>query len=793
MGANIIQREYQDPITGVWLPFLRENAQGKINARVRYENEYYIGSGASNTFTIQGLAVILQYGNWQDEDNIAIVAGQTVTIEFSNGGTAVSATRTITDVNAGTFYIDSVISGYTNSVFPSGALSGMRIFMDQAPASVEFDFNLSQQNNPVPDSIIDGTVNRFKVDGVDALALYTPVTMIQQGQYKSGGHVEDVTLEIESFTSGVRGISRTILIEYTFYQWGIIQDGFPEPTYYPLSPYQNIRNYTQNNNLDGVQNAVSPLTTGNLAPYNLNFANGGNPYSTSSIQWYDFQGNSISAPDYSNECTFVAVVNAPANQSASNSKYKIALTWRPIDDSRYKNKPDRLGEVLKWNVPDTVFINSVLPDPTTYTGLTDDTSRFDLTNVHYVVTASTVTISGKIIPVNMESFFSSIPDGDREITLSTSISDYLLDDDSTDRVQLILWKGDIIDAPTLGVQYPYVFNSILEDHAGNNITSNTTPNTTTNDDLLYRSRFQLLKGVTYDGVRAEIFAENDITGERFQLEEYFFDFTETQFGVQQNGVYEWNRTINRGFLLPITSDRNIVSLKRSANLDTPTLYGMEIRYGFMSRIESWIANSSVNDYFFDNTLLNNGKNQNWQRFTDGDWQLNVAYYVRRNDVDDFQIYRPKTRPFDDDSSFTYGTPVITDVNGNTYNGLVQFNTSPLLKVEIPVDFVNSYLNEWFTVQLRNYQGTTIGFISSVLDRDNIVLPNALEPVNGETKLKTNIVGNSATLEFNVNTSIVSVENVSLVVRSHTDVSDDDGAIFGNGDLIEFGNGDILVW
>lgn len=770
MGAQIIERSYQDPITGDWLPFLRENALGKVNAFIRYENEYYVGSGTTNTFTVSGLAITIQNGEWQDEDKIAIVAGQTVTIEFDDGATTNTFTKTITDVNGNTFFIDSVMTGYTNNVFPSGALSGMKIYMDQAPASVEFDFNLTQEASPVAESVIDGNVNRFKVDNVDTLALSTPVAMTQMGQFKSGGHIENVTLEIEDDDSGPRNISRTIKINYTFYQWGIIQDGFPEPDYYPLAPYQNARNYTVNNNLDGIQEAKSPATTGNLAAYNQNFSFGGNPYSTTSCSWFDSQGNQIDGPDYSNECTFKAVVNAP-NQSTTLSRYKIGLVWRPLDSSRYQDKADKIGEVLKWSLAnDTIFQHSTTPDTTVYTGLTDDNARFDLTDLQFLVNGTTLNVNGKVIPVNMESFFAGvnpIPDGDRELTLSISIADHSLDADSTDRVELQLFKGDCIDAPTIGIQHPYVFNENLLDHAGINITANTTPNTTTNDDLLYKSRFQLEKNTVYDGVRAEIYVLNDITNERFTLESNYFDFSDTASGAYVNGIHEYNKTINRNFLLPITSDRNVIKLERSQNLDTPTLYGMQIDYGFVSRIESWIANPDVANHFFDNNLLNNGKNENWERFTDGDWQLYIAYYVVQNDVSDFQVYNVKTRPFDDDPNFTYGTPTLTMANGTVVNGIGHDPQNPSLNVQIPVTYTNPFLDEWFTVQLRNFQGAAIGFISTEHDRDNVQVPNALEPTTGETRLKKTISGTTAILEFEINTSLISVNNVSLAVRSYS--------------------------
>tara|TARA_R110000772_G_scaffold107325_1_gene209644 strand:- start:148 stop:2553 length:2406 start_codon:yes stop_codon:yes gene_type:complete len=798
MSATIIERSYRDPITGDWLPFLRENAMGKVEAFVRYQNEYSIGFDSSFTFESNGLQINLQYGNWQDEGNIGLVAGSVITFYWSDGATNYAEARTITDVNGGSIFINTPLpSIYAYNTFPSGTIGGTpSIRIDKTPASVEFDFNLAQQSNPNASSVLDGNVTRFKLDGVDLLSVGSVVPMVQSGQFHSGGHVKDVTLEIQSETDGASNITRTIKISYTFYQWGVLQSGYDEPNYYPLAPYQDVRNYIQNGNLDGLQRATSPATTGNLAAYGENFYNGGNPYTFTSIQWFDLLGNQIDAPDYSNNCTFLAIVDAPF-QSTTLSKYKLSSTLRPIDDTRYQNKAARIGEVLRWNVSDTIYNHSATPNPAIITGLTDSVNRFDFTDIKFFVNGGNLEVSGKLQPINMVDYFEGVNGvggiaiGDRKMTISISLSNHSLDADSTDRVELKIWDGDLIDAPTLGVQYPYVQNEYLVDHAGNNIIDNSTPNTTTSDDILYKSHFLLEKNVVYDGVRAEIFVQNDITGERFTLESNLFDFSDIQYGAYQNGIHEWNRTIDRNFLLPISSERNIISVKRATYFDTTTMYGMEIRYGFLSRIESWIANGNVNDYFFNAALLNNGKNQNWQRFTDGDWQLKVAYYPIKNDTSDFQIYSPKTRPFNDDTNFQFST-VLTQSNGTVVNGIAVDPQNPLLNLKVTVIYTVPLLDTWFTLQLRNKEGAAIGFISTVLDRDNINVPNALKQLSTETKLKKTIASNTAILECNINTSLVNVNEVTLIPRAHTLTDDKDHLIDTSGFYFKTTWGDYLI-
>jgi len=789
MACNIIERKYTNAYSGTQLSFLQEDALGKVSAFVRYENEYYVGSGASSPFVMNGLACSLQSGNWTDY--IALIPGIDITIQFSNGGSSSLYVRQITEVVGDTFYMSAPLpSPFDTATFPSGALSGMRISLNQAPESVEFVFNLAPTDTPSENSVIDGNTNLFRVDNIGSLAVGVPTPMIQVGQYKSGGHVYDVTLTLES-VGGVRGISRFYKIDYSFNQWGVIQDGFEEPEY-ELSPFHSIRNYTESGNLDGVQSVDSPITTGNIAAYNQNFANGNNQYELSSISHADYLGNPIDGVDFSNPSTFTAVISA-TDQSQTLSKFQIGLTWRPRDAARYQDKPFLLGEMLKWNIPNTIFNHSLTPDATVYQGLTSDGSRFDLTDIQFEVSATNVTVTGKVIPVNMIDFFENvndpIPIDDRRITIHAALSNHLLSANVSNRAHIKLYDEDVIDAPTLGIQFAGVFNEFLYDHAGNDITTNTTSNTTTGDDLLYTSRFTLQKNTIYEGVRTRVFIKNDVTLEEETLEDNFFDFADTSDGVYINGVHEYNKTIERSALLPVASDRNHISLKRSVNLDSATEYGMELEYGFISRIESWIANNGIPDYFYNPSLPNNGKNQNWARFTDGDWQLFIGYYPRINDVDDYQEYNVKTRPFNDDPNFTYDVQLFLS-DGTPITGIAVDPQNPLITAQITITHATAFLNEWFELTLREKDGPVIGFMSSVLDRDNVKIPNVLQPTTGNTRIETSISGSTAVIKCVINTLQISANSVYLIPRVYTEEDDADYQQYENNDVKQFENGDF---
>ena len=171
-----------------------------------------------------------------------------------------------------------------------------------------------------------------------------------------------------------------------------------------------------------------------------------------------------------------------------------------------------------------------------------------------------------------------------------------------DRVSLKLFDEDNYDAPTLGVQHPYVVNEYLINHGFVDITADD-PATTTEDDVLYQSLFRLEEGKEYDGLRVRYWAYNSATGEEFTLEDLFIDFDNQPFIA---GVHEVDYILNRGFNLPPSTDRNIISLQRSPVNDIAGFYALQLNYGYLSRWEYWVANANVDDFFFDANEPNNG-------------------------------------------------------------------------------------------------------------------------------------------------------------------------------------------
>jgi hypothetical protein len=686
----------------------------------------------------------------------------------------VTINKTITYVNGNTMYLDSALAGYGVATFPtSGSYSGMLITSNTTlPQGAEFYFNLSPTGSASNNSVIDGQVNRFEVQALDTLAVSASANM-NQLNLKSGGLVKDVVITRTADTTIVLNSlgSRTYknyTIDFKFIQWAIIQDGFNPPSYYNASadvtPTVEVNTSVIYGNPNGKQTAFNGAQFANTGYFDENFNGGAAAYTKESISWEDLNGDPIEQMDYSNNCTFTAVINAQ-NQDTINSIYRIGLAFLPLDPAIYQNLPNHIGNNLLINAPDVDFNHSVTPDATNRVGYANDAgAQFDIDNLQFeIISATQVQVTGRIKPINTSdetiNYFEQFPDGERKMLLFVQVGDYTKTGQYSDEVNVIIYEDDNYDAPTLGVQIPDVISEQVLDHGNLDVTSNAFPNTTTEDDVLYKSTFLLPENVEYEGVRARIYAHNTTTGEEFTLEEVFIDFDNVPF---VNGIHEANEVIPRNFVLSPNSNRNHISLVRNSGADILGKYGLDLEYGFLNNWRYWLAQSNANAaQFFNSSQANNGLNKDWQHYDlVGDWILRLSYYTRFEGVDDFNNYQFKIRPYEDEVNVS-AVPTITRISDNT---------NPTAYVademhELQVDFIwnQTFTDEWAMLTMENKEGARIGVISSINDHGGDAT-NPFQPLAGETKLKLTNLGTTLRAECLVDASNISVADISPTYR-----------------------------
>jgi len=759
---------------------LSENAGDWATGEELFISRVSSGSGTSNVFTYSSIGGIYRItrasGTW---DENGFVSGQNIVLREAS---VADEANVVASISGNTLYLANPYTKYPDpTTFPnSGAgISGLLVFSTDVSEQIDFYFNLAPNTTSTIQSVIDNEVNKFSISGaaLTGLAPAGTVPMVQQGN-QSGGLIKDVILEFE----GIFDDYFRYTITYKFWDWGVIQDGVSEPSYYNgtenLKPVVKIDALAQIGNSNGILTRTSVPDDANTGGYGENFNQGVNNYELQSISWLDYLGNPIAGMDYSNWCSFTAIVTAPS-QSTVTSRYYLGLVFRPEDTTIYKNKLDSIGKNLLLNAPEVSFPHSLAPDGSTKVGYTNsDGVRIDFTGIHFELSGSTLTIKANVEPnTAAKAYFDAIPNGGRKMTLWASMGSDAALVPSSDRVSEILYNEDCIDAPTLGVAYPYVVDKIVTDHGLRDIT-NTPTVITTEDDVLFASTFRLKEGIEYDGVRTRIYMKNNSTNEEFDLESTFFDFSNTPF---VNGVYIFAETINRGFGLPPTSDRNLIRLERNALVDIIGFYGLKLDYGFLSRWEYWLAQNNADNDFYNVNLPNNGQNKNWQEYSaHADWQLMISYYVRKDGVDDFVDQEIDVRPYDDEDV----TTVVTYTRLSDGTNPTALVANELFEIEAVMTWnvgLFDPLDHWAEVTIEDFEGGNRWVLSSLLDQGN-VNANPEKPITGQTKLDIAILGNVATLKFLVDTSVVSANSVSLGYRIYSNEALPVGAKITEDDL-----------
>jgi len=755
---------------------------GEMNFSVRFSR----GSGVSNkiTWKQQGSNYWFysQTGDWADQ---GFLVGDTITASYTFYAVlapwqAQSKTFTILYISGQEMYVDQPFT--LNPVVPfdptfqhidgrqfptDNYVSGILILADRQPASVDFEFNLTPNGSFLLNSLIDNELNRFQLDVVTGIPTGVPQAMTQLIN-KSGGLIKDVDITLMA-TPG--GGWRDYRIRYKFIQWCFLQDGIEPPNYYATSdcvaPVCRVKAFAEYGNPNGVQVATSENIEANTGFYDENYNGVVSLYQSTGTSWVDALANPIDKLDNSGLSSFTATIEAP-NQVNPNSTYRIGLVWRPINGTFYQNKVlTNVGENLLLLAPEIDFIADGIVDPTLYLGLEDENgARWDFQNLKFEITGATeITVSGDVIPnAQATALFAGVPSGGRKSTMWVSIGDFNSDDTPlSKRVSLRIFDEDNYDAPTLGVQIPNVVDEAIIDHGGNDV-SFPLPQTTTEDDVLYRSNFQLISGLAYEGVRANIHVYNTVSEEQFTLEEIFFSFASVP---QIAGVFQPNFITNRGFNLPPTSDRNQISLIRNPSIDAGPLYGLTLEYGYLSRWEYWLSQPNVDNDFFDILEQWNGKNKDWQRYSNsGDWVVRIAYFTRLAGVDDFNYKEVGIRPYEDDVnlSTTWDLEVLS-------TGVFPTNLVANELHEITATLVwaiGAYTNPWAEMTIEDFESGNRWVISSVLAHGGIA-SNPLQPILGATELDMTFPAvNIAVLKAYLDTNVVSANKVCVSARIYSE-------------------------
>jgi hypothetical protein len=646
-------------------------------------------------------------------------------------------------------------------------LISLELIQTDAPEKIEFDFNLTNPNAPSLNSLIDGEINRFSYNNLDALSIGGSAPM-NQINFKSGGLIKDVNV----IYSSIVGSQRIYYVDFNFFNWVYLQNGNNNPSWFDgidtVGAINRVRMFAQANNPNTVMEAVSNNNIGNCGGFNENFNTGNETYSLDNVIYKNANGDVVSGIDYCNLTSFEAVINAPAGElDTVQSRFNIGMSWIPSDEDDYQNKLQNFGHNTALVTPNNTFSNNATPDPTVYNGYQN--SFFDVSwsfkNLTFFITSPTqITVSGEVFPTVNNSYFGTLGQGEAKHTLWVSSYRNDIVDNKRLSTSVKLYDTDVVCTPPKGISldldtkiYDHVFNEIVD-------------TTTTEDDVFIRTELTLRKNVVYESLKVGFEMYNTVTEEYFDLEQFVFNFDSIPF---INGIYEVNENITRPYNVPPISNRNKILFRRYTLNDSAIAYGLIIDYTWLNDWRYWLAKSNADNDFFNASESNNGLNKDWQHYTDNpDWVFRYKLLLQKDGIANFNNTEIVIRPYEDEDVTTVTTFVDTS-DGSTPTTLISDTIMEVTSVLTWNTGVYDALTSWSASTIEDFEGANRWLLSSFWQQGNVG-DNPLKSLIVADTLDVQIYNNIATFKYLIDTNDLNAQNVSLTQRIY---SEDKG--FGN--------------
>lgn len=719
MPLQIIDHYYTDSL-GRTNKQIKDNAFDPVTTTVIVEIDSVINLSASVQVVKNGNVFTLTNGTWQE----VIGASDGANIDFSLGKKLTPViTTTATWVDGADMYLAN------DGNFPDGAYTKGFFEMTDSMEGFNLWYNLVKNNyNGTRYSLIDGNTQRFDVKLVNALTVGGGTDQLKQFGNKSGGSIMSGTVDrIADVSSKQR------------YQFDIdfkIWMGIDSSPYYAddcIGDFIQIHalpDFTNSNVYLSVTNKVNGDT--GLENEALN---GGSPdYTLTSITWTDSAvSTTFEAFDYTQNSRFEIVIEKDSGNFNAGDKFDLKMFFIANDSAEYENlaKPHDNNIMLCMN--STPIAQST---PTTVAGNENsNNSGIDITNLNFVTSGSTLTVTGIVEPnANFTTEFEARAEDDRKYKIWVVCQDATLGIVDKDKVNVLAdFQDSVKDILPLG-NWSGLNTFEMLDHNSTSL-ANPAP-IITEDDLLMNIDFTLPKSTTNDWSYIEMrcIAERISTGDRFTLESTNYDIS--NLPAMPDDTLSVSFTEDRGFKLP--SNRRTIEVGRKSSLDTGSDFGVYVLYPFISRYEYWFKLITADTYFYGN------RKKNWEVYSaDADWQLKFELALGNDDGEYIDSFNFNITDYDQWGETPGSSIIWKDQSGTVLTKPLMDEISHLI-VEHELDTETWNGNEWGIIRIRPKEGAPQWYLSTVFDITDT--NNPLVPRSGETRCKMTVSGSKVTLE-----------------------------------------------
>ncbi len=658
MGVDVYGRDYENRYRAEVVDWLLGNVGDwqKLTLTTRFAVE--IKFTTQSILMVEGTSdmVITNGAGWS---SYGFDVGDEINFEFryrfydTDGNldveTMFTHTRNVTAINGVTMTVDGAsLADGTFNTFPYNSnqvkADQVIVWADKRPEGAILtyghienadadSFNLS--------SFIDGTKTR-----IAALNMHTMGTSLvpmdfmgnQSGMSiksamvayiaKIGTHSYDFTFELEfmlsSFFEDLTNFETQTAPSQVFDASSLTDNfeiiGFPEWN----NPNLQIKNVMANTK-----------RLGNTGWFNENFNGLDNNFTLKSVEYTDvLTSQPLQRLSYGSEVRVKAVIGGVGSLADGLTKNSLGFIWLPEEESYYKVHETPFHENLKVNTAggfgSGVFVNSPTAGVTTYNGFSiDSDTRMDVKDVHFYEDSGDLVYEATWKPTpEFTAFVDALDEADRNYALWISVADRTIVTNFSDRVNILLDYNymEIFIAP-VGAWSPMAIDFYNHPQSGVGAKIGCGGNIFVEDDILTRADFNVdIADVIPNAIQFTIEAVNTTTLERFELQKFKVDLS--IFPIDGAGVPQWNYNDIRGFKLEVGNNKNWVKVQRNASTDLGTSYGYTAYFAYKVRWEDWILRTGVPADFFDNTLLNNGFNNDWfHYFETVGWEVRFAIYL----------------------------------------------------------------------------------------------------------------------------------------------------------------------
>ena len=773
MPITIVNKEYTD-IYGNTKTYYESNAGDITEIEILLLEQILVISNATNYLQFNALqdTIVSSSKDWLKEG--FRVNNPVITAKYSSAGTLITQVGAnivnIYGTNNNTIQLDtlntSVIPNISNGEYFAiwDANTGNRF--EELVLSVNHTNN-GQTGNQF--SAIDGEATRliFDIKNAPNYPFFPSGQIIASTAINNKSGQYDVIAELETTTLSPLAYGGTIGTGYvTKLRIRLINSGILTPS---LFNYTNcIKPYLA---IEYARYLGEPF---NRSTYIINDdANTGffnEAYNVGIVDATLVQGITTLAYDAPTTGQIIVNTNTPTSDVA------LGLSYAPIDEAYYKNKPYTQSE-LGFTIPSTPAF--VLATPTTSpTNPTGANYTIEITNT--TIVGTTITIDFIFTPNSFfDTFFNDREEGDRLFYVWVKVAS----------VNLLAFAGQLESNPPIGGLINMVQN-IFIDHSQNVTDSTSTAlgyEANIEDDLAFIGKFRLSLNEIVESFTARIEAYNTTTEDSFTLASAFFSFS----GIPVvSGKYILNEVAPVINILPTTSEKREATLLLEPTIDTPTEYGVKIYYPFLYRWEYWLAQLNASADFYPNQQTKDY----YPYDTTGDWTIRLHLEKVVNNLAYTFDDNLTIKNYDSNDEIKQKINLYRVSTGQLVNVVVQ---GELHKVETYHELVNGETwagNEWGQITIEPTESSPRWLISTIVPHD-FNPANPLSPISGNYAELSYLSDTLIRITCYFNSNLINLSNgvkFTTKIKGCSVVKEIVGKITTYGDIKETTSNDIKI-